>query len=427
MNNQSSWRGQGPHRLQWRPSDFARTTDFLDALTFENTLPLFEMRGRDVIELLNMPAGPNPPGGAAGAQRDPATGLPNWGTMQGQTVAGAFLLDGVWHLSSTLEPISETGIYLFGASNHMFGGHVGTTGVGDVAGGQNMPLPGNTFGNALGFEVINFVGGQLELNGNRYYSGPRFAMRNPETGMHLAIQAAWREQSEFRATQTENIAAWVEVLSEAGGTAVMDVWGFEARPDAPGNHSYWGPPAMLANTTAAHGSWVGEQTSIDLVLRGAVVRATATPATGSTFLGWYDSNGIQLSTNPVFVFNAESDITIYARWSTGEEAETILPIAGVLPVTTQYSFETIYYNNRTLVPLRAVAEAMGNVVTWDEATRRVEITSDDINIAFYVDYELLPQGLGTAVIIENRTFVPVEFISTMIGDITLDGNVVYVE
>jgi len=318
MNNQSSWRGQGPHRLQWNPEDYVRTTDFLDALTFENTLPIFEMRGRDVIELLNMQAGPNPPGGAGGAERDPETGLPNWGTMQGQTVAGAFLHDGVWYLSATLEPISETGIYLFGASNHMFGGHVGTRTAAnpddliETAGGQNMPLPGNTFGNALGFEVINFSGGQLEYNGNRYYSGPRFAMRDPESGMQLTIQAAWREQAIYRAGQTD-IAAWIMVEATEGGTAEMEVWGFEARPDTPGNHSYWGTPAMLADTTGAHGSWNGEQMARDLVLHGAVVRVTATPNYGEVFSGWFSGDEL-VSTEEIFIFRSTEDVTLVAKF-----------------------------------------------------------------------------------------------------------------
>jgi len=323
MNNQSAWRGQGPHRLQWRPTDSILVTDIHDILPFENTLPLFEMRGRNVIELLNMYAPSphmNPPGGPAGAARDPVTGQPNWGTMQGQTIAGAYLLDGVWHISATQRPITENGIYIFGASNHMFGGHVGTRTAGnpdamiETAGGQNMPLPGNSFGNALGFEVINFTGGQLGLNGNRYYSGPRFAMRDPNTGTHLTIQAAQAAQVEYRAQQAAPIAAWINVNSAGGGTAVMDVWGFEARPGEPGNHSYWGAPALLTNNIGAQGSWTGEQNTRDLVLRGAVVRATATPAPGQYFHGWFDG-GTRVSRNEVFIFQAAEDIALEAHFA----------------------------------------------------------------------------------------------------------------
>ena len=336
MNNQSAWRGQGLNRLQWSPEDYVRTTDFLDALTFENTLPLFEMRGRDVIELLNMPAGASPAGGPAGAERDPETGLPNWGTMQGQTIAGAFLLDGVWYLSATLEPISDDGIYIFGASNHMFGSHVGTRTVADpevmiaTAGGQNMPLPGNSFGNALGFEVINFVGGQLEATGGLYYSGPRFAMRDGETGMHITIQEAWSRQALYRNEQTEagiQFAFNIEVIATEGGMAAMEVWGFEAREDIPGNFSYWGAPAMLANTAGAQGSWSGEQFTRDIVLGGAVVRATAANARAYEFIGWFNSNDMAtpVSNDPVFIFTATEDVNYVAVFTISGQNVVTLP------------------------------------------------------------------------------------------------------
>lgn len=419
MNNQSAWRGQGLHRLQWRPEDSVRTTDFLDALTFENTLPIFEMRGRDVIELLNMPAGANPPGGAGGAERDPDTGLPNWGTMQGQTIAGAFLQNGVWFLAATLQPISEDGIYLFGASNHMFGGHVGTRQAGNpdamlaTAGGQNMPLPGNSFGNALGFEVINFVGGQLEYNENRYYSGPRFAMRDPETGIQITIQEAWRRQAEYR-RENPDVAVWVEVQNTPSGTAEMNIWGFEARPDTPGNFSYWGAPAMLANNTGAHGEWSGIQANRDLVLRGAAVRVTASPVAG--FLGWFerDNPDTPLSTDPVFIFTAQEDTFLFPMWGVIYDiVPTELDAPVEATVIIDVPFNHMEVSGQSFVGLRVVAEALGASVAWVDETRSVIVfdTEGYMLIQFSVD-----EVTEIPVVLEsNRVFLPTAFVSDLFG------------
>jgi len=330
MNNQSAWRGQDASRLQWGPEDTISSLDIINILPFENTLPLFEMRGRDVINVLNMP-GHNVQAPGGDGNSEVVDGVPNWGTMQGQTIAGAFLQDDVWYLSATLEPISDDGIYLFGASNHMFGGVVGGTYVDDLgyvtgpptAGGQRMPLPGNTFGNAWDMEIINFTDGQRPYNADRYDIGPRFAMRDPDTDRHVTIQEAMASQAAYRVEQMENdedIVSLIEVSATDDGTAAMEVWGFEARLDTdgdpmPGNQSGWGAPALLEEHDGLRGTWSGVQTELDYVLNGAVVRVTATANedTDDDFVGWFDGNTL-VSAEPVYIFAADGDIALEARW-----------------------------------------------------------------------------------------------------------------
>jgi len=69
---------------------------------------------------------------------------------------------------------------------------------------------------------------------------------------------------------------------------------------------------------------------------------------------------------------------------------------------------------RTMVPLRVIAEAMGAEVGWDYDTRTVTITGRGEPFSLVID-EPLPSGMGTAVIISNRTFVPVRYIAEMLG------------
>jgi len=310
INNQSAWRGQDASELSWHPDEAVNTAQLMAALTFENTMPLFEIRGRDLIEMLNMPGAnrgagetntPTTPGRITDPN-SPFYGQPNWFTMHGSTVTGAFYQEGVWYLASTLEPISSEGVYRLGASNHLFGGY-------EQNGGQHWPLPGNNHGNALGFDVIDFIDGNTQF-GAAYDRGPRYAIRDTTNEMHITIQETWVREVMHRAQRAqagESMAAWVEVEATEGGVANLEVWGLGTR-DFPGasNHSGWGLPAYgkASNTTR------------DLVLNGSVVRATATitDATEHVFLGWFADEEL-LSSDAVLIFNADEDLTLTARFA----------------------------------------------------------------------------------------------------------------
>jgi hypothetical protein len=70
--------------------------------------------------------------------------------------------------------------------------------------------------------------------------------------------------------------------------------------------------------------------------------------------------------------------------------------------------------NRTMVPLRAIAEGLGAYVDWDNTTRTVHISRESVIASLAIDASL-PNGMGTAVIVNNRTFVPVRYVSEILG------------
>lgn len=81
-------------------------------------------------------------------------------------------------------------------------------------------------------------------------------------------------------------------------------------------------------------------------------------------------------------------------------------------------------DGRTLVPLRGVFEAMGAVPTWDGLARTVTVTRGDRYVKIGIDRRLaaLDRDGGRfalldvpAKLIQDRTFVPVRFISTAMG------------
>jgi|GEM_PF-2686421 len=72
------------------------------------------------------------------------------------------------------------------------------------------------------------------------------------------------------------------------------------------------------------------------------------------------------------------------------------------------------YHNRTMVPLRIIAEALGADVGWDGDTRIVSISLDGMTLHLAVD-ETLPDGMGVPIIRQGRTLVPVRFVSETLG------------
>jgi len=76
---------------------------------------------------------------------------------------------------------------------------------------------------------------------------------------------------------------------------------------------------------------------------------------------------------------------------------------------------------RTLVPIRAIVEAMGGNVGWNEADRRVELRSHGNNVQMWLDLrEARVNGATRPMDIEpqlldERTFIPVRFVAEFLG------------
>jgi len=86
-------------------------------------------------------------------------------------------------------------------------------------------------------------------------------------------------------------------------------------------------------------------------------------------------------------------------------------------------------DNRAMIPLRFVAEALGaEVALLRGAPRVVVIELGDIELRLTIG-EALPNGMGTPVIVGGRVFVPIGYVSDVLGATTRwcdDTNSVYV-
>ena len=74
-------------------------------------------------------------------------------------------------------------------------------------------------------------------------------------------------------------------------------------------------------------------------------------------------------------------------------------------------------NDRTLVPIRIITEALGGQVAWNEAAKEVTLTVNGKEIKMTIGKALEKYGVAP-VIIGGRTFVPVRFVADELGAVT---------
>lgn len=77
----------------------------------------------------------------------------------------------------------------------------------------------------------------------------------------------------------------------------------------------------------------------------------------------------------------------------------------------------VIHNDRTLVPIRVITEALGGQVAWNEAAKEVTLTVNGKEIKMTIGKVLEKYGVSP-VIIGGRTFVPVRFVADELGAVT---------
>lgn len=79
-----------------------------------------------------------------------------------------------------------------------------------------------------------------------------------------------------------------------------------------------------------------------------------------------------------------------------------------------YDVAPVIRNDRTLVPIRIITEALGGKVDWNGATKEVTLSINDKEIKMTIGKTLEKYGVAP-VIIDGRTFVPVRFVADELG------------
>lgn len=154
---------------------------------------------------------------------------------------------------------------------------------------------------------------------------------------------------------------------------------------------------------------------------GKIERPADPTKEGYIFVGWYSDSKL---TKP-FDFSAEltANSTLYAKWK--ENNEIILMIGSrkisVFGREIQNDVAPKIVNDRTMLPIRIVAESLGGTVTWNGELQRVTIQkgADVILITIGADTAYVngtAVKLDAAAFVENgRTYLPLRFISETLG------------
>jgi len=71
-------------------------------------------------------------------------------------------------------------------------------------------------------------------------------------------------------------------------------------------------------------------------------------------------------------------------------------------------------SNRTMVPIRFIAEAIGASVSWDNATSTDTISLYDKTLIIVLNRQL-PNNMGASMLINDRLFVPIRYVSEQLG------------
>lgn len=142
---------------------------------------------------------------------------------------------------------------------------------------------------------------------------------------------------------------------------------------------------------------------------------------GYIFAGWYSDS--KLTKRFDFGTELTANSTLYAKWS--ENNEIILTIGSktvsVFGSEIENDVAPKIVNDRTMLPIRIVAENLGGTVTWNGALQRVTIQKgeDVILITIGADTAYVNGAavkLDAAAFVENgRTYLPLRFVSENLG------------
>lgn len=160
------------------------------------------------------------------------------------------------------------------------------------------------------------------------------------------------------------------------------------------------------------------------VIRDGVIEEPNEPVKeGYVFGGWYTDEDLTAPYD--FSQKVKTAFTLYAKWNDPSSEQIILKIESrEAQVFGEYITNDVapkIVNDRTMLPIRFIAEALGAKVKWNEAQRSVIIEKDDIKIVIYIDSDKAIVNnktvtLDSPAFIENdRTYLPLRFVSENLG------------
>jgi uncharacterized repeat protein (TIGR02543 family) len=169
------------------------------------------------------------------------------------------------------------------------------------------------------------------------------------------------------------------------------------------------------------------------VLRGVSTTFTIAPSSGY-HIADVSVDGVSQGIVSSYTFtNVTSNHTISARFEQeNEQTQTVIVLQigkstfTVNGTSTTLDSPPVIKNGRTLVPIRAIIEALGGVVSWDGAARKATVTLGSATIELWIGKSTATvNGMSTLIdstnakvvpeIISSRTMLPLRFVSENLG------------
>ena len=160
------------------------------------------------------------------------------------------------------------------------------------------------------------------------------------------------------------------------------------------------------------------------VSRNTVAKEPENPTReGFSFEGWYTDK--ELTVKFDFATKIAKSTTLYAKWKETPEFTLVLTIgqkeALINGVSKSNDVAPVIVNERTMLPIRFIAEELGAKVDWEQETQTVKVDFEDIIITVvigqdkaFVNGEEI-QLDATAFVENDRTYLPIRFIMENLG------------
>jgi len=216
------------------------------------------------------------------------------------------------------------------------------------------------------------------------------------------------------------------------------------------------PKAPMPVSNPANGSYIlsTDKITLSASIRNADIIYTTVDPSKTRNVTWYPSNALNIPASGTFEFwsktvsrgYADSDVQHFifrVQKASTTPTPTPRPIATATPIPAkpsaqltqvvlkvamnklQYTvngspmmFDVAPYldskANRSMIPMRFIAEAFGAAVTWDDATKTQTITLNGKTFRLTQNVPL-PDGMGTPVLLKDRFFVPLRYVSQELG------------
>jgi len=189
-------------------------------------------------------------------------------------------------------------------------------------------------------------------------------------------------------------------------------------------------PAYTLTPTAGTGGTMTPNT-VQTVLRGGSATFSIAANTGYHIADVAVDGASQGSVSTYVFTNVTSNHTISARFEQeGKQMVMVLQIGKstftVNGVSKTLDSPPVIKNGRTLVPIRAIIEALGGTVGWDATARKATVTLGSATVELWIGKSAARvNGVSTLIdpantkvvpeIINGRTMLPVRFVSENLG------------